>query len=90
MEVIMHAREWAWLACFLAGGALGVGVGVLIAPASGGETRRRLARRLEDEKDDLLRKGRRAVEDVAERLEQKVETGRQKLGEVLAHRASGS
>lgn len=52
----------------LAGGALGAVLGLLAAPASGRETRRRLARRLGDGKDALVRGGHRAVDEVAEYL----------------------
>jgi gas vesicle protein len=62
---------------FLGGLMLGVTagllVGLLMAPASGEETRRRWRRRLEDEADDLRRKGRRALEDASERIGEKVE-----------------
>lgn len=35
-----------WMCCFLAGGMAGAGVGMLIAPQSGRDTRGRVGRRL--------------------------------------------
>jgi gas vesicle protein len=49
------------LGLFMVGGAAGYMAGLLSAPTSGRETRRRLGRRLEDEKDVLVRKGQRTV-----------------------------
>jgi gas vesicle protein len=46
----------------LAGGALGGLVGVLTAPASGEETRNRIARRIGEGADSLLRKSQEAME----------------------------
>jgi len=82
----MHGRDIGYLAFFLAGGALGTALGMLIAPASGLETRRRLGRRLDEERDEILRRGRRAVEDVAGKIEGRVEEGKQKLVSALGSR----
>jgi gas vesicle protein len=71
------------LGLFLAGGAVGVVVGLLVAPASGQETRRRMGRRLEEEKDELLRKGQRLVDETAERIEENIEQGKRKLTQAL-------
>ena len=46
----------------LAGGLLGGVVGVLAAPASGEETRNRIARRIGEGADSLLRKSQEAME----------------------------
>jgi len=43
-------------AAVLGAGALGVVAGLLLAPASGAETRRRISRRIEDEAEVLRRK----------------------------------
>lgn len=50
----------------LAGGALGAVVALLTAPASGRLTRERLARRIEDGKRGLQRRGHRASESAAD------------------------
>ena len=72
---------------FLSGLMLGVTagllVGLLLAPASGEETRRRWRRRLEDEADELRRKGRRAVADASERIGEKVEGGQRAVRKAL-------
>lgn len=68
---------------FAAGGAAGFLVGVLMAPASGEETRRRLGRRLEDEKEELLRRGKRVVEHATERIEERIGEGKRKLNDAL-------
>jgi len=53
----------------------GLVVGLLIAPASGHEMRRRWKRRAEDSLDDLERHGRRVVEETAHQAQQLVEDG---------------
>lgn len=52
----------------VAGAIVGYAVGVLSAPASGRDTRRRLGRRLEHEADDLVRKAEHAFNDAKHRL----------------------
>jgi gas vesicle protein len=52
-----------YLALGLAAGAVGAAAGLLLAPASGRETRRRVRRRLSDERAALLWRGQRAVEN---------------------------
>lgn len=59
----------------LAGGA-GVLIALLYAPVSGRETRRMLARRLDDGKEKLGRSGRRALENVKEYVDEKVDESR--------------
>lgn len=43
----------------IAGGAVGAAIGLLVAPASGEETRRKITERIDSEKDEFLRKMRR-------------------------------
>jgi gas vesicle protein len=71
------------LGLFAAGVAVGGLTALLIAPDSGRETRRKLAERYTNEKRELLRKGQRAVGDVAQRLEDGIESGRQKIDSAL-------
>ena len=40
----------------IAGGAVGAAIGILIAPASGAETRRRISDRIESDRDDFLKR----------------------------------
>lgn len=40
----------------IAGGAVGAAIGLLMAPASGEETRRRITERIDTEKDEFLRR----------------------------------
>ncbi len=40
----------------IAGGAVGAAIGILVAPASGVETRRRISDRIESERDEFLRR----------------------------------
>jgi gas vesicle protein len=67
----------------LAGSAVGAAIALLTAPASGPETRRRLVRRVEDERDVLLRKGHRALEGASGYLQQRLAQGRRRLGQVV-------
>jgi len=57
----MQGRNWLFWAA-LAGGALGGLVGVWTAPASGEETRNRIARRIGEGADSLLRRSQEAME----------------------------
>jgi gas vesicle protein len=68
----------------LVGGALGATVAYLTAPASGSETRRRIVRRVEDEKEALLRKSQRAVSHAADYLEEQLKQGKRKLAHVVS------
>jgi gas vesicle protein len=68
----------------LVGGAVGAFVAYLTAPASGNETRRRLARSVEDERDALLRKSQRAIHHAADYLEDQLKQGRRKLADVVS------
>ena len=43
----------------IAGGAVGAALGILLAPASGAETRRRISERIEAERDEFLERLRR-------------------------------
>jgi gas vesicle protein len=56
----------------LVGVAVGYVAGVLSAPASGRETRRRLGRRLENETDDLVRKAERTLKETKQRISEAV------------------
>jgi gas vesicle protein len=67
----------------LGGGLVGFGVGVLMAPVSGAETRRRLNETVTHEADALRRRGRRVIEDLGDLASEKVEEGKQKLAELL-------
>lgn len=66
-------RSFTYVGIGLLGAAVGVLAGLLVAPAPGRDTRRRLSRRIGEEKDALLRRGHLAVEGVTDYLQ---ETGR--------------
>jgi gas vesicle protein len=40
----------------IAGGAIGAAIGILVAPASGAETRRHISDRIEAERDEFLKR----------------------------------
>lgn len=63
--------------------AAGFAAGLVLAPASGRETRRRVMRTLEDGKHDLTRRGRRAMEDAADFVETRLEEGKRKLSHAV-------
>jgi gas vesicle protein len=56
----------------LVGAALGAAVGLLAAPSSGEETRRRLTRRFEEETDALLRQGERVVNHLSHVIDRRI------------------
>ena len=80
----------SWKQGFSHFGVLLVGVaggwvaGLLTAPASGDETRRRLSWRLSEGKSKVRREAQRAVEQTAARLEHGIEAGKQKMEKALS------
>jgi gas vesicle protein len=77
-----HGIKYAGWA--LVGGAVGSTLAYLTAPASGVETRRRIARRAEDETKQLARRGERAVGHAADYLEEQLRQGKRKLSHMVA------
>jgi gas vesicle protein len=57
----VNERSAGYMAVALAGSALGVVFGLLVAPRSGRETRRRLSRSLGDGRDALVRNSNRVL-----------------------------
>ncbi len=74
-----------YVAVALLAGATGALVAVFFAPVSGREARRVVARRVEDEKDVLERRGRRAVEDARDYVRKKIDRGKEAISEVISH-----
>jgi len=72
-----------YLGVALVAGAVGAMVALLVAPSSGRETRRKLARRLEREGDQLAREGRRALDEVSGYLEDQVEQAKKSIDEAV-------
>jgi len=68
----------------LGGAVIGVGVALLTAPASGRETRRRISRRIAEEKKALLRRGQRAVDEASEYIQDQLRQGKRMLEEVVS------
>ena len=64
----MSREKLTYVGVALLGGALGALVGILVAPTSGRQTRRSLARSLGRQKDELLWRGSQARESVVELL----------------------
>jgi gas vesicle protein len=78
----------------LTAGIVGAAVALLMAPASGRETRKRLSRRfdeesrrmgrtLREEKDSLLKKGREALDEVADYVSDELDSAQKKLSKVV-------
>ncbi len=76
-------QDLTYLGVALVAGGLGLLAGLLVAPASGRETRRMIGRRLDEEKDMLVRKGQRALEDVTDYVEDQIDEGKRKLNKVV-------
>jgi len=71
-----HESSHNALLLFLLGAAVGVAAGILIAPRSGKETRKRLARwkeDMEDKGEDLLEEGKELFEKGKDAVHEKVE-----------------
>ena len=78
----------------LTAGLVGAGVALLLAPTSGQDTRRRLSRSLDEEKRRLakrlnrekavlLKKGRKAMDEVTEFMSDEFEQAQKKLSKVV-------
>ncbi len=78
----------------LTAGIVGAAVALLMAPSSGRETRRRLGRRFEEEsrrmgrtlrneKENLLKRGREALDDVADYVSEELDAAQKKLSKVV-------
>jgi gas vesicle protein len=65
----------------LGAGAAGAALGILLAPAAGRETRRRILRRAQEEREALVRRSRRAVENALNRAADRLEEGKRKVEE---------
>jgi gas vesicle protein len=74
----------SYFGILLVGATAGYLVGLLTAPVSGDETRRRLSWRLDEGKSKLRRSGQKVVEETATRLERGIESGKQKLEQALS------
>jgi len=82
MELVMKTLKYTGFA--LGGAVIGVGVALLTAPASGRETRRRISRRIAEEKKALLRRGQRAVDEASEYIQDQLRQGKRMLEEVVS------
>ena len=78
----------------LTAGLVGAGVALLLAPASGEETRRRLTRGMDDEKRrmlkrinrekaNLVKRGRRKLEEVTDFVNDEFEAAQKKIARVV-------
>ena len=76
-------QDLTYVGIALVAGGLGLLAGLLLAPASGRETRRMIGRRFDEEKDYLLRRGQRAIEGVADYVEDQFEEGKRKLDKAV-------
>lgn len=64
----MSRQSLTYLGIAVAGGALGALVGLIAAPYSGRETRRRLTRAVRDRRDAIIRRGYQTVDEVSDYL----------------------
>jgi len=69
----------------LAAGAAGYAMGILLAPASGAETRRRLSRRAEDEWIDLSRSCTAVIDRATGRAKEALRAAAQDLRSTVSH-----
>lgn len=68
------------LMMFIAGAVVGAGLALLLAPASGEDTRRRIgetARRIKDETKDRVSQAKDTLSDLKEDAKSAIETGRE-------------
>ena len=72
-----------YVAVALVAGTVGAAVALLLAPDTGRNTRRKMMRRLERERDALLRRGRELADDAGEYVEARLKDGRKIVGRVV-------
>lgn len=76
----MNVKElFKYMGVALVAGGVGGVVGVLFAPASGRENRRRIVRRMDEAREDVVRRGERLVERVADRVEDEIKEVRRRI-----------
>ncbi len=85
----MHeGRGGSMAAAFLVGAILGAGVALLLAPASGADTRKRLgktANRLRQDAKDALEDAMESIEDLKEEARTVVDEGREAIRRARGH-----
>jgi gas vesicle protein len=74
---------FAQIAWTVGGIAMGALAGVLLAPASGRDTRKKWLREYEEQKKVLSKKGRRALDDFTEYATDRIEEGKQRVSELV-------
>lgn len=72
-----------YLGIALVAGSVGAMVALLVAPASGRETRRKLLRQMERERAELAKEGRRALDEVTDYLEEQVKQGKRSVDQAI-------
>src|SRR4051812_22917774 len=72
-----------YVAVALVAGTVGAAVALLLAPDTGRNTRRKVVRRLEREKEALLKKSREMAEDAGDYVEARLKDGRKIVGRVV-------
>jgi len=82
MSKLMKRPKLKYLGAALVGSFVAAAAALLLAPASGRETRRKLARRLADEREALALRGNRALGGVSEYLYDQFEESKRKLAAV--------
>jgi gas vesicle protein len=92
VEVFMHSLKYVGVA--LTAGIVGAAIALLLAPQSGRETRRKLGRRFEEEsrrmsrtlqneKENLMKKGREALDDVAGYVNDELNAAQKKISKMV-------
>ncbi|HEU0093127.1 MAG TPA: YtxH domain-containing protein [Vicinamibacteria bacterium] len=72
-----------YVAVALVAGTVGAAVALLLAPDTGRNTRRKVMRRLQREREMLLRQGREMAEEAGEYVEARLKDGRKIVGRVV-------
>ena len=78
-----------YVAVALVAGTVGAAVALLLAPDSGRNTRRKMMRRLEREREALVRQSRRLAEQAGDYLEEAVRDGKKAVARAADEVADG-
>jgi gas vesicle protein len=81
--VAQSSSGFGYIAVAVTAAALGGLIGVLAAPASGRETRKKWGKRIEKETEQLKKRGRRALQEWGDAASEQFAEGKKQLNQLL-------
>jgi gas vesicle protein len=78
-----ESNTFGYLMTFIGAAAVGAGAALLFAPATGRDTRKLLARRLEEQQKVLKKKGAKALDEWTEYASDQLQQGKEKIADFV-------